>query len=92
MSSVSQSFSKTLLCPSAKELLSFRFGTLTTERSQISAHLAQCGFCDAELQFLSSYPPPPTDYVPAVMPEHLRVLAYCLLSDGGIEGLQQLVD
>ena len=92
MPSVSQSFSKTLLCPSAEELLSFRFGALSAEHSHTSAQLAQCSFCDAELQFLCKYPPLPTDYVPAVMPAHLHLLAYCLLSDVSIEGLQQLVD
>jgi hypothetical protein len=86
-------FSKTLLCPSAEELLSFIIATGSTiERCEITAHLAECSFCDAELRFLSKYPPPPPTYEPIVMPDHLRLLAQCLLSDAGIAGLPQLSD
>lgn len=34
-----------------------------------TAHLAGCSFCDAELRFLTKYPPPSLSYEPAVMSE-----------------------
>lgn len=93
MRSPSDAFSKTLLCPSAEELLSFIVAKASTiERCEITAHLAECGCCDGELRFLSKYPPPPPKYEPVVMPDHLRLLAQSLLSDAGITGLPQLND
>ena len=93
MRSVGHGFAKTLLCPSSEELLSFILVAPSThERSEISAHLVECSFCDAELRFLSKYPPPPVTDYPAVMPAHLRLLAHCLLSDLGLKRLSQLRD
>jgi hypothetical protein len=91
MKAVSYGFSKTLLCPSSEELLSFIVAKPSpNERCNLTAHLAECSFCDAELRFLSKYPPPPVTYEPAVMPDHLRLLAHCLLSEVGITGFHNL--
>jgi len=88
---VGHGFSKTLLCPSSEELLSFIVAAPSTnEHSEITAHLAECSFCDAELRFLSKYPPPPVIDDPAVMPAHLRLLAQCVLSNVGVKRLSQL--
>ena len=92
-SAVSYSFAKTLLCPSSEELLSFIVAKPSpNERCKLTAHLAECSFCDAELRFLSKYPPPPVTYEPAAMPYHLRLLAHCLLSDVEFNRLPQLND
>jgi len=95
MKAVSYGFSKSLLCPSSEELLSFIVAKPSpNERCNLTtAHLAECSFCDAELRFLSKYPPSPVTYEQsAVMPDHLRLLAHCLLSDVGINRLPQLND
>lgn len=91
MRSVGHGFSKTLLCPSSEELLSF-IATPSANERRLIAHIAECGFCDAEMRFLSKYPPPPVTIEPAVMPAHLRLLAQCLLSDLGFKRLSQLKD
>lgn len=90
MRSVGHGFSKTLLCPSSEELLSAITTPSANERCLIIAHIAQCDFCDAEMRFLSKYPPPPAAVKPAVMPANLRLLAQCLLSDLGLKELSQL--
>jgi hypothetical protein len=92
MRSVGHGFSKTLLCPSSEELLSFSTKPSANDRHLLIAHIAECGFCDAEMRFLSKYPPPPVTIEPAVMPAHLRLLAQCLLSDLGLKELSQLKD
>ena len=93
MRSVGHGFSKTLLCPSSEELLSAITTSSANERRLMIAHIAECAFCDAEMRFLSKYPPPPAAAVkPAVMPAHLRLLAQCLLSDLGLKELSQLKD
>ena len=62
MKAASYGFSKTLLCPSSEELLSFIVARLSpNERCNLAAHLAECSFCDAELRFLSKYPPSPSN-------------------------------
>jgi len=90
MRSVGHGFSKTLLCPSSEELLSFITRPSANERRLMIAHVAECDFCDAEMRFLSKYPPPPTAVNPAMMPAHLRLLAQCLLSDLGLKNFHNL--
>ena len=93
MKAVSYGFSKSLLCPSSEELLSFIVAkpSPNERRYLTTAHLSECSFCDAELRFLSKYPPSPVTYEQsAVMPDHLRLLAHCLLSDVGITGFHNL--
>ena len=92
MRSVGHGFSKTLLCPSSEELLSFIARPYAKERRLLIAHVAECAFCDAEMWFLSKHPPPPVRMKSAVMPAHLRLLAQCLLSDFGLKELSQLND
>ena len=92
MRSVGHGFSKTLLCPSSEELLSFIAKPSANERRLMIAHVAECGFCDAEMRFLSKHLPPPVRIKPAATPAHLRLLAQCLLSDFGLKELSQLND
>jgi hypothetical protein len=51
-------FCKNRTCPSAEMLVSYTRATLKVElRQQLTAHLAACDFCDAELHLLSKFPP-----------------------------------
>lgn len=46
-------FCKQINCPSARSLMTYRAGLLTTvQRERISQHLGECEFCGAELQLL----------------------------------------
>ena len=50
-------FYKSENCPSSNELLDFQKRDLTRNRSgEISEHLANCEFCDAEVEFYSYFP------------------------------------
>lgn len=50
-------FCKNEDCPSSNELLEFQNGDLPRTRgSEIGLHLAACEFCEAEVEFYSSYP------------------------------------
>jgi hypothetical protein len=75
-------FCKHKTCPSAEMLLSYTRATLTCElRTQLTAHLATCDFCDAELHLLSKFPPAGTVACPTVkIPFALYRLAKDLLS------------
>ncbi|HEV2801790.1 MAG TPA: hypothetical protein VGW12_15045 [Pyrinomonadaceae bacterium] len=83
MGSVSTAkFYKHKTCPSSEMLLGYaRAGTLAKEvRQQLTAHLADCDFCDAELHLLSKFPPTGAPLCPRVkMPFALYRLAKDLL-------------
>jgi hypothetical protein len=49
-------FANKLGCPSAQALLPFGTGSRTSAQD-VASHLALCGFCDAELHFLSRHQP-----------------------------------
>ena len=59
MGSVSTAkFCKHKSCPSAEMLLDYTRAALASDaRQQLTAHLAACDFCDAELYLLSKFPP-----------------------------------
>ena len=83
MGSVSTAkFCKHKTCPSAEMLLSYTRATLTRElRQQLTAHVAACDFCDAELYLLSKFPPTGVNACPTVkIPFALYRLAKDLLS------------
>ena len=75
-------FCKHKTCPSAEMLLGYTRATLGRElRQQMSAHLAACDFCDAEMYLLSKFPPTGAVTCPAVtIPRSLYRLAKDLLS------------
>lgn len=51
-------FCKHKTCPSAEMLLGYTQATIGRElRQQMSAHLDDCDFCDAEMYLLSKFPP-----------------------------------
>lgn len=74
-------FSKQATCPSADELLSFNAaGQAVRQDTRISSHLAECEFCAAEFQLLSSHASTEVlSYKVAEIPAHLRHLAEMLL-------------
>lgn len=83
MGSVSTAkFCKHKTCPSAEMLLGYTRATLAREvQQQLTAHLAACDFCDAELYLLSKFPPAGAPACTRVkMPFALYRLAKDLLS------------
>jgi hypothetical protein len=75
-------FCKRATCPSSETLLAYRTCDLAVERMVwVAAHLDECDFCGAELQFLTEHSPPEVEECAiAVMPQNLRWLAESLLS------------
>jgi hypothetical protein len=75
-------FCKNRTCPSAEMLVSYTRAALTVElRQQLTAHLAACDFCDAELHLLSRFTPSGAVACKSVkMPFALYRLAKDLLS------------
>jgi hypothetical protein len=50
-------FYKSENCPGSNELLDFQKGDIARNRSgEISEHLGNCEFCDAEVEFYSHFP------------------------------------
>lgn len=82
MGSISGSdFRKKWHCPSAEALVSYNHSQPANWRtSRITAHLAICDFCAAELQLLSKFPLAEHCSETPQMPAHLRALAEALLS------------
>ena len=83
MGSVSTAkFCKHKTCPSAEMLLGYTRAALACDvRQQLTAHLVDCDFCDAELYLLSRFPPADANLCPRVkMPFALYRLAKDLLS------------
>jgi anti-sigma factor ChrR (cupin superfamily) len=82
MGSISGSdFRKKWHCPSAEALVSYHRSLLANlQSSRITAHLAMCDFCAAELQLLSKVPLAEHCSETPQMPEHLRALAEALLT------------
>lgn len=82
MGSVSTAtFCKHKTCPAAELLLLYHDAALAPSlRREVSAHLAACDFCDAEMFLLTKFPPPRLPrYVPVPIPEPLYRLARALL-------------
>ena len=77
-------FCKNEDCPSSNELLDFQNGDFVrTRSSEISRHLSTCDFCEAEVEFYSSYPQAQDDIreEPAEIPAALFELAEALLKN-----------
>jgi hypothetical protein len=73
-------FNKKVGCPSAQDLLDYDQAGLASAHSlRIEAHLADCDFCNAELQLLNRYQNTQDEYSFAEMPLQLRGLAERLL-------------
>lgn len=57
VSSKMTGFFKNEDCPSSNELLEYQNGDLPRSRgSEIGRHLGSCDFCEAEVEFYSTYP------------------------------------
>lgn len=85
-SSTVTTFYKQATCPASETLLSYySYGLLTEERRRVTAHLAACDFCNAELQLFTEHPPceesetTQEEETAAAMPLSLRCLAEVLL-------------
>jgi len=75
-------FCKDTDCPSSQELLAFQNGeTAEKERGKIEAHLADCEFCDSEVEFYAHYPQSEEAFVKVEIPIPLLELAEALLSN-----------
>jgi hypothetical protein len=73
-------FCKRKTCPATELVLRYREAKLdpTSERV-VSAHLAECDFCGAELSLLVKYPPPGLPrFMPVPMPASLYWLGKSL--------------
>lgn len=82
-SSTTTTFHKQATCPTSETLLSYYSYWLTAEeRRRVTAHLAACDFCNAELQLFTEHPPCEESEMTqeeAAMPLSLRCLAEVLL-------------
>ena len=73
-------FNKKIGCPSSQDLLDYDQACLAAPHSlRIEDHLADCDFCNAELQLLNRYQHTQDEYSFAEMPSQLRGLAERLL-------------
>jgi len=84
ISSSVTTFYKQATCPASETLLSYHAcGLAIEQRRRVTAHLATCDFCSAELQLFTEHPPCKESDVPseeATMPLSLRCLAEALLA------------
>lgn len=91
-SSLATAFRKRVSCPSSQTLLAFRrshpgYGY----NARIEMHLANCDFCNAELQLLTFHHSDAEEYTFAEMPAPLRRLAEGLLrARGSFKGFGKL--
>jgi hypothetical protein len=73
-------FHKKVGCPSSQDLLEYDQACLASAHSlRIEAHLADCDFCNAELQLLNRYQNTQDEYSFAEMPLQLRGLVERIL-------------
>ncbi len=73
-------FHKKVGCPSSQSLLEYAQSRLASERARrIETHLADCDFCNAELQLLTRYQNTRDECAFPEMPSHIRQLAERLL-------------
>jgi hypothetical protein len=73
-------FCKNGSCPDSHDLLAFQNGDLEVADSvELRAHLAECEFCSAEVEFYSHYPQPEESVESPEMPKPLAELAEALL-------------
>lgn len=75
-------FCKNANCPSSHELLNFQIGEKSAaEQRKIRAHLTECEFCAAELEFYTHYPQEDEKVETAEIPKPLYELAKALLGN-----------
>lgn len=75
-------FCKNANCPSSHQLLNFQIDEVSTmEKRRICAHLAECEFCAAELEFYTHYPQEDEKVETAEIPKPLYELAKALLGN-----------
>ena len=77
-------FCKNEDCPSSNELLEYQNADLPrTRKNEIGRHLTDCEFCEAEIEFYSSYPQGPENarIEAAEIPAPLFELAEALLKN-----------
>lgn len=75
-------FCKNATCPASPELLSFQKGETRNEESRnIRAHLADCEFCAAEVEFYTRFPQSEEPCAETKIPLPLYQLAEALLSN-----------
>jgi len=78
-------FHKKVGCPSSQSLLEYVQSGLASSRARhIEAHLADCDFCNAELQLLNRYQKPKDECSSPEMPQHIRRLAERLLHNSAV--------
>jgi len=82
-SSKTAGFCKNEDCPSSNELLEYQNGDLPRSRSgEIGRHLADCDFCEAEVEFYSNFPQGQDEAAVATeIPAPLYELAEALLKN-----------
>ncbi|HEX7997639.1 MAG TPA: hypothetical protein VF528_04405 [Pyrinomonadaceae bacterium] len=87
-------FCKRLTCPSSETLLSYGAAGLASElKIHVTAHIAGCDFCGAELQLLTSHPPATVKrYEQAKMPAPLHYLAESLLKAGSLLRMESFAE
>lgn len=69
-------FLKKQNCPSAERLLAYRGDSLPPlERERVSAHLAACDFCGAEVRLLAHHPAQPEAIAPFSLSPAMEELA-----------------
>jgi len=84
VSSKMTGFFKNEDCPSSNELLEYQNGDLPRTRgSEIGRHLGSCDFCEAEVEFYSTYPQGRDDNTSEIgeIPAPLFELAEALLKN-----------
>lgn len=75
-------FCKDTNCPSSQRLLAFQSGEVSLEESVIlERHLADCEFCDSEVEFYQHYPQSEETVAKAEIPLPLLELAEALLGN-----------
>ena len=80
MTSPIGNFCKNEDCPASDRLLAFQNGSLqSSARAEISDHLRECEFCEAEVEIYKLYPPVEETITVGKMPEPLFELANALL-------------
>ena len=86
-------FLKRVSCPSSQTLLDYDQSRIVEfDSHRIEAHLANCDFCNAELQLLTRYSYDRVESLFVEMPAQLRKLAEALLkrSDAPFNALSRL--
>lgn len=75
-------FCKSAICPSSQRLLAFESGDAAADECEkIEKHLAECEFCESELEFYAHYPQSDEAVAKVEIPIPLYELAEALLGN-----------